>query len=159
MAQNVESNIYIKINADTGQVELQVDKVKERIRELVAEAKQGKIEFADFSESLDNLANGFSQLGNSTEQVSENMEDIGESSGESAVNIQQLTGLLGQLANGGKISASTFEKLGSALGLTGGELVAVGGAATVAIAPAYGFKLDTAPCNTALAALLNVLLA
>lgn len=138
MAQNVESNVYIKINADTGQVELQVDKVKERIRELVAEAKQGKIEFADFSESLDNLANGFSQLGNSTEQVSENMEDIGESSGESAVNIQQLTGLLGQLANGGKISASTFEKLGSALGLTGGELVAVGGAATVAIA---GIKL------------------
>ena len=138
MAQNVESNVYIKINADTGQVELQVDKVKERIRELVAEAKQGKIEFADFSESLDNLANGFSQLGNSTEQVSENMEDIGESSGESAVNIQQLTGLLGQLANGGKISASTFEKLGSALGLTGGELVAVGGAATVAIG---GIKL------------------
>lgn len=138
MAQNVESNIYIKINADTGQAELQVDKVKERIRELVAEAKQGKIEFADFSESLDNLANGFSQLGNSTEQVSENMEDIGESSGESAVNIQQLTGLLGQLANGGKVSASTFEKLGSALGLTGGELVAVGGAATVAIA---GIKL------------------
>ena len=138
MAQNVESNVYIKINADTGQVELQVDKVKERIRELVAEAKQGKIEFADFSESIDNLANGFSQLGNSTEQVSENMEDIGDSSGESAVNIQQLTGLLGQLANGGKISASTFEKLGSALGLTGGELVAVGGAATVAIA---GIKL------------------
>lgn len=138
MAQNVESNIYIKINADTGQAELQVDKVKERIRELVAEAKQGKIEFADFSESLDNLANGFSQLGNSTEQVSENMEDIGESSGESAVNIQQLTGLLGQLANGGKVSASTFEKLGSALGLTGGELVAVGGAATVAVA---GIKL------------------
>lgn len=138
MAQNVESNVYIKINADTGQVELQVDKVKERIRELVAEAKQGKIEFADFSESIDNLANGFSQLGNSTEQVSENMEDIGDSSGESAVNVEQLTGLLGQLANDGKISASTFEKLGSALGLTGGELVAVGGAATVAIA---GIKL------------------
>lgn len=138
MAQNVESNIYIKINADTGQAELQVDKIKQRMMELVAEAKQGKIEFADFSESLDNLANGFSQLGNSTEQVSENMEDIGESSGESAVNIQQLTGLLGQLANGGKINAKTFEQLGSALGLTSGELIAVGGSATVAIA---GIKL------------------
>lgn len=138
MAQNVESNVYIKINADTGQVELQVDKVKERIRELVAEAKQGKIEFADFSESIDNLANGFSQLGNSTEQVSENMEDIGESSGESTVNVEQLSGLLGQLANGGKINAKTFEQLGSALGLTSGELVAVGGSATVAIA---GIKL------------------
>ena len=153
MAQNVESNIYIKINADTGQAELQVDKVKERIRELVAEAKQGKIEFADFSESLDNLANGFSQLGNSTEQVSENMEDIGESSGESAVNIQQLTGLLGQLANGGKISASTFEKLGSALGLTGGELVAVGGAATVAVA---GIKLLADNTKEMISAFTNV---
>ena len=138
MAQNVESNVYIKINADTGQVELQVDKIKQRMRELIDETKRGKIEFADFSESIDNLANGFSQLGNSTEQVSENMEDIGDSSGESAVNVEQLTGLLGQLANGGKISASTFEKLGSALGLTGGELVAVGGAATAAIA---GIKL------------------
>ena len=153
MAQNVESNIYIKINADTGQAELQVDKVKERIRELVAEAKQGKIEFADFSESLDNLANGFSQLGNSTEQVSENMEDIGESSGESAVNIQQLTGLLGQLANGGKVSASTFEKLGSALGLTGGELVAVGGAATVAVA---GIKLLADNTKEMISAFTNV---
>lgn len=138
MAQNVESNVYIKINADTGQVELQVDKVKERIRELVSEAKQGKIEFADFSESIDNLANGFSQLGNSTEQVSENMEDIGESSGESTVNVEQLSDLLGQLANGGKINAKTFEQLGSALGLTSGELVAVGGSATAAIA---GIKL------------------
>lgn len=153
MAQNVESNVYIKINADTGQAELQVDKVKERIRELVAEAKQGKIEFADFSESLDNLANGFSQLGNSTEQVSENMEDIGESSGESAVNIQQLTGLLGQLANGGKVSASTFEKLGSALGLTGGELVAVGGAATVAVA---GIKLLADNTKEMISAFTNV---
>lgn len=138
MAQNVESNVYIKINADTGQVELQVDKIKQRMRELIDETKRGKIEFADFSESIDNLANGFSQLGNSTEQVSDNMEDIGESSGESAVNVEQLSGLLGQLANGGKVSASTFEKLGSALGLTGGELVAVGGAATVAVA---GIKL------------------
>lgn len=138
MAQNVESNVYIKINADTGQVELQVDKIKQRMRELIDETKRGKIEFADFSESIDNLANGFSQLGNSTEQVSDNMEDIGDSSGESAVNVEQLSGLLGQLANGGKISASTFEKLGSALGLTSGELVAVGGSATVAIA---GIKL------------------
>lgn len=153
MAQNVESNVYIKINADTGQVELQVEKIKQRMRELVAEAKQGKIEFADFSESLDNLANGFSQLGNSTEQVSENMEDIGESSGESAVNIQQLTGLLGQLANGGKVSASTFEKLGSALGLTGGELVAVGGAATVAVA---GIKLLADNTKEMISAFTNV---
>lgn len=153
MAQNVESNIYIKINADTGQAELQVEKIKQRMMELVAEAKQGKIEFADFSESLDNLANGFSQLGNSTEQVSENMEDIGESSGESAVNIQQLTGLLGQLANGGKISASTFEKLGSALGLTGGELVAVGGAATVAVA---GIKLLADNTKEMISAFTNV---
>jgi len=270
MAQNVESNVYIKINADTGQVELQVDKVKERMRELVAEAKQGKIEFADFSESIDrlangfsqlgnsteqakqgkiefadfsesidrlangfsqlgnsteqerigelvaeakqgkiefadfsesidrlangfsqlgnsteqarelvaeakhgkiefadfsesidnlfsesidNLANGFSQLGNSTEQVSENMEDIGDGSGESAVNVEQLTGLLGQLANGGKISASTFEKLGSALGLTGGELVAVGGAATVAVA---GIKLLADNTKEMISAFTNV---
>lgn len=153
MAQNVERNIYIKINADTGQAELQVEKIKQRMRELVAEAKQGKIEFADFSESLDNLANGFSQLGNSTEQVSENMEDIGESSGESAVNIQQLTGLLGQLANGGKVSASTFEKLGSALGLTGGELVAVGGAATVAVA---GIKLLADNTKEMISAFTNV---
>lgn len=153
MAQNVESNIYIKINADTGQAELQVEKIKQRMMELVAEAKQGKIEFADFSESLDNLANGFSQLGNSTEQVSENMEDIGESSGESAVNIQQLTGLLGQLANGGKVSASTFEKLGSALGLTGGELVAVGGAATVAVA---GIKLLADNTKEMISAFTNV---
>lgn len=138
MAQNVESNVYIKINADTGQVELQVDKIKQRMRELIDETKRGKIEFADFSESIDNLANGFSQLGNSTEQVSDNMGDIGESSGESAVNVEQLSSLLGQLANGGKVSASTFEKLGSALGLTSGELVAVGGSATAAIA---GIKL------------------
>lgn len=138
MAQNVESNVYIKINADTGQVELQVNKIKQRMRELIDETKRGKIEFADFSESIDNLANGFSQLGNSTEQVSDNMGDIGESSGESAVNVEQLSGLLGQLANGGKVSASTFEKLGSALGLTSGELVAVGGSATAAIA---GIKL------------------
>ena len=153
MAQNVESNVYIKINADTGQVELQVDKIKQRMRELIDETKRGKIEFADFSESIDNLANGFSQLGNSTEQVSENMEDIGESSGESAVNIQQLTGLLGQLANGGKVSASTFEKLGSALGLTGGELVAVGGAATVAIA---GIKLLADNTKEMISAFTNV---
>lgn len=153
MAQNVESNIYIKINADTGQAELQVEKIKQRMMELIDETKRGKIEFADFSESLDNLANGFSQLGNSTEQVSENMEDIGESSGESAVNVEQLTGLLGQLANGGKVSASTFEKLGSALGLTGGELVAVGGAATVAVA---GIKLLADNTKEMISAFTNV---
>lgn len=153
MAQNVESNIYIKINADTGQAELQVEKIKQRMMELIDETKRGKIEFADFSESLDSLANGFSQLGNSTEQVSENMEDIGESSGESAVNVEQLTGLLGQLANGGKVSASTFEKLGSALGLTGGELVAVGGAATVAVA---GIKLLADNTKEMISAFTNV---
>lgn len=140
MAQNVESTINVRVTADTSEAQRSAEAIKQRFRELIEETKQGKIEFADFSESIDNLSNGFSQLGNSTEQVSENMENIGDSSGESAVNVEQLSGLLGSLANGGKINAKTFEQLGSALGLTSGELVAVGGAATVAIA---GIKLLT----------------
>ena len=138
MAQNVESTVYIKINADTGKAELQVEKIKQRMMELIDETKRGKIEFADFSSSIDDLANGFSQLGTSTDQVSDNMEKIGESSEESSVNIEQLSSLLGSLAKGGKVNASTFEQLGSALGLTSTELLAVGGAAAAAIA---GFKI------------------
>lgn len=140
MAQNVESTINVRVTADTSEAQRSAEAIRQRFRELIEETRQGKIEFADFSESIDNLSNGFSQLGNSTEQVSENMENIGDSSGESAVNVEQLSGLLGSLANGGKINAKTFEQLGSALGLTSGELVAVGGAATVAIA---GIKLLT----------------
>ena len=134
MAQNVESTVNIKVTADTSDAQKRAEELRDRIKELVEESKQGNTVFADFSESIESLANGFSQLGQNTSQVSNSMEDISESSEDSSVNVEQLTGLLGSLAKGGQLNASTFEKLGSALGMSGGELVAFGAAAAALVA-------------------------
>lgn len=133
MAQNVESTINIKVNADTSKAQKETEALVQELNKLLSETSKGDTAFADFSESIDRLSQGFSQLGNSTEQVSDNMENIGESSNESAINVEQLTGLLGSLAKGGKLNASTFEKLGSALGMSGGELIAFGAAAAAIV--------------------------
>lgn len=138
MAQSVESTVNIKATADTSDVNKKLDQLMQTARQMAEEFRKANIASADFSGSIDRLSNGYSALEDSTKDVSKNIDSIGEESQESTVDINALSKALGSLANGGKVNADTFTKLAEALGMSGGELVAVGAAAGAAI---YGIKL------------------
>ena len=133
MAQNVESTVNIKATADTSDVNKKLEQLTEKARQMVEEFNKANIASDDFSGSIDRLSSGYSALDESTQGVANNIGEISEESQESTISMGELTSALNKLTGGASVNAGTFMKLAEAIGVSGEELLAVGGAAAVAI--------------------------
>lgn len=71
---------------------------------------------------------------NTLENITNTADELGNNTAKASVNTEELINTIGGLIQGGKLSAGTFEKLASAIGMSGAELTAIGGAASIAIA-------------------------
>ena len=120
---------------DFGDVDKKVEITRTKVNEFMNDIRN-----ADFKDIFGSLGHNFEEVAQAeekaveaTEELNKETKDLNNETGNSESDMSGLLNVLGGVASTGKISASTFKQLGSAIGMSGEELAAFGAGAAVII--------------------------